>query len=231
MNDIDTNDFLENNEGLLQKLANKFYLDTPKFSKDDLVQEGRLAAARALAKFDPDKEAKVSTYVYTAVHRGLRDFVRKNKHDLYVSGYQQTKDFKARQTQDVQAEEGSLPKPKFGAKCSPMALRLDVPAGSPNGGRPGGDNETLGETIPSGELTPVEDMIKKEQIDILNEEVDALPDREREIIRDRYYNGKPLAEIAREQNVTRQRIEQISKRAMNRLKDKVVRRLDGNLFV
>lgn len=232
MKEVDAQAYLDENNGLLMKLANKFYLDTPKFSMDDLVQEASLAATRALQKFDPSKEeAKISTYVYTAANRGLRDFVRRNKHDLYVSGYQQNKDFQERIKKGPSSDDGAKPKEKFGAKQSPIALRLDVASGSPNNTGTEGENETMGDTIPSGELSPIEDMIKQEQIDILREEVDALPRRERQVIRENFFEGRSLADIAREQKVTRQRIEQISKRAMGRLKDKIIRRLDGNLFV
>ena len=91
---IKTQEYLEENAGIVEKLANKFHLDTSKFSREDLVQEGRLAVIRALEKFDHtrDNKPKLSTYVYMAVSRSLRDFVRSNINDMNVTCYQQIKD-------------------------------------------------------------------------------------------------------------------------------------------
>ena len=236
MNEKDAQKFLDENQGLLLDLANKFYLDTPKFSMEDLVQEANLAATRALKSFDHNRKgdnnipmaAKISTYVYTSVKRGIRDFVRKNKHDLYVTPYQQNKDF-IESKKRPQKEVVGAPKARFGTNKSPMALRMDTISAKP---ARGDENEvSMGQAIPSGDLCPMDKLLKKEQTEILREEVENLPDRERYIIEQKFFEGRHLADIAREQNVTRQRIEQISKRAMDRLRGKVIRRLDGDVIV
>jgi len=223
---INIDSFLEENKGLLVDLTNKFYLDTPKFSRADLLQEASLAATRALEKFDPDRGTKITTYVYSAAKRSIRDFVRKNKHDLYVSPHQQVKEYKAKKAAEVDIkpspDSGGQPDvcEKFGFHRSPMAVRLDV-------GRKG-DRDSRGNlaaAIPSGDPSVLDSMIKEERDGILLEEVNALPDREQEVIKARFFDGRSLAEIARTQNVSRQRIDQISRRAIERLKDSVERRL------
>ena len=218
---IDAAVYLRENEGLIQKLANKFHLETPKFSRDDLVQEGNLAAMRALEKFDPDRnKSKISTNVYSAVHRGLRDFVRRNKHDVHYTFYQQAKDYK--ESLEKQTDDEEAPRAKFGSKQSPVALRLDIDSD---------DENTFGQTIPSGSPPAIDELIRQEQFAILHEEIEALPERERDIVKARFFDGAKLAELARDQGCTRQRIDQISRRAMKRLTEKVKSRLDGELFV
>jgi RNA polymerase sigma factor (sigma-70 family) len=221
---IDATEYLENNKGLIESLASKFYLPTSKFSRDDLVQEASLAAVRAINKFDPTKnKSKLSTYVYSAVHRSCRDFVRKNKHDLYKTGYHQTQDWKEAQKNQDADDDRPVPTGHFGTIEGPMAVRADAENAE--------TGETFASTIPSGEPPPLEGMLIKEQIDILKEEISLLPERERDIINARFFDDKKLAEIAREQGVTRQRINQISQRAFNRLSEKVQDRLDYEVLI
>lgn len=222
---IDSQKYLEDNKGLIQSLVNKFYLDTSKFSRADLVQEANLSAIYALSKFDPTKNrSKLSTYIYSSVHRACRDFVRKNKHDLYKTGYHQTQDWKEAQKNPVEAIEGPIPTGQFGTIRGPMAIRSDSTSAQEN-------DDTFSSTIPSGEPLPLDGMVIKEQIDILREEINHLPERERDIINARFFDDKKLADIAREQGVTRQRINQISKRAFDRLSAKVLDRLGDEILI
>lgn len=200
MNNIDIPIYLEENKALLMYLANKFYLDTPKFSKDDLIQEANLAATRAIERFDPDRDVKISTYVYTTVKRSIRDFVRKNKHDLYITCYQQDKEFRANKHEkqvDIKHR---------------MATRIE-------------GESSMADTIPSGDLSPLDEIQKREELDILKEEIDALPQNEKEIIKERFILNNTFESIGRSKSISRQRAQQISKRAINRLKENLERRL------
>ena len=224
---VDADKYLQENRGLIESLASKFYLDSSKFSRDDLVQEANLAAIRALEKFDPKKnKSKLSTYVYSAVHRSCRDFVRRNKYDLYKTGYHQTQDWKEEQKNPTTVIEGPVPTGQFGSAEGPMAIRADAVAIGQ-----GSDRESFSSTIPSGEPSPLNALIFKEQVEILHEEINKLPPRERDIINARFFEDKPLADIAREQDVSRQRINQISKRAFNRLSGAMEDRVGTEILI
>ena len=220
---VDAGKYLTENRGLIESLASKFYLATSKFSRDDLVQEASLAAIRALNKFDPKKnKSKLSTYVYSAVHRSCRDFVRRNKHDLYKTGYHQTQDWKEAQKNPVEIIEGPIPVGQFASTTGPMAVRADIA---------GEDGATFTSTIPSGEPMPLDALIIKEQFEILHEEINKLPPRERDIIKARFFEDRPLADIAREQDVTRQRINQIRQRAFKRISASMEDRLGDEILI
>jgi RNA polymerase sigma factor (sigma-70 family) len=68
-------------------------------------------------------------------------------------------------------------------------------------------------------------------VEILLEEISSLPDREKDIIRQRYLDGETMTTIARGQGCTRQRIHEISTRAMKKLAVRVKKRLNGELFL
>jgi len=212
---MDSQEYLAENRGLVVSLASKYFMETPKFDFDDLVSVGNKAALRALDTFDYDRgEAKVSTYVHKAVEHDIANFVRKNKFDLYVSPYQQKKAHKRRTSGEANVDLSN-----FGATHSPLAIPLS--------GNADEKGVPMAETIPSGAPPIPETLIKKEQIDILMEEVDLLPNRERDVIMARFFDGARLRDIASDFGVSKQRVQQIQMQALNRLKGKVIHRLDG----
>lgn len=204
--------YLKENQGLIEKTVNKFYFDSPKFSRDDLVQEATLNAVHAIQKYNVDANASsLSTYIYSSMKRACRDFVRKNKYDLYITAHQQDKAWKT---------EKPLEKPN--------ALRLDE---NYNTG-PHDNGSKFSNSIPaSGDLSVLNKLIKKEQASILVEEVNALSERERDVVYARFWDGKTLAEIANTQGCSRQRINIIANRALNKLTVKVKERLEDELFI
>lgn len=199
---MDKAEYLKNNRGLINKLASKYYISTPKFDFDDLVSIGNKAAIHALDMFDESK-GKVTTYVGQAVKREIRDFVSKNKHDLYVSAWGQRESWKAIQ----RGESDPL--------TNTIALRINWNDDSDSGNA----SKDIGYVaIPSGEPPVDEVLIKKEQIDILMDELNALPERDRQVIHSRFFDGETLIQIANRLNLTKQRINQIECRAINTLK-------------
>jgi RNA polymerase sigma factor (sigma-70 family) len=61
------------------------------------------------------------------------------------------------------------------------------------------------------------------------EEVDSLPTRERAVIMARFFDSAKLKDIASNYGISKQRVEQIQKKALSRLKIKVVKRLGGDM--
>ena len=211
--------YLEENKGLVINLANKYFMDTPKFDFSDLVAVGNNAALRALDTFDENRgTAKVSTYVHKAVENDIANFVRKNKFDLYVSPYAQKQQHDKFLRGDTNADIS-----KFGMPNSPHAIPISYEHNDAERGMP------MAETIPSGSPPIPDTLIKAEQTTILMEEVDNLPTRERAVIMARFFDNAKLKDIANNYGITKQRVEQIQKKALSRLRIKVVKRLDGSM--
>lgn len=197
---MDKEKYLKENKGLIAKFASKYFIQTSKFDFDDLVAIGNKAAIHALNMFDESK-GKINTYVCQAVKRDIRDFVSKNKHDLYVSSY---------------GQRGAWEEIKNGNKdplANTIALRINWDSDPTKG-----DMEETGYvSIPSGEPPADEALMKQEQLDILMDELSTLPARDQDVIKSRYFDGQTLIQIANRLNVTKQRINQIESRAMNSL--------------
>ena len=208
---IDVELWIEENQGMMVSIAQKFYVSNTRFSFDDLLQEANLAAVKAIGKFDKSRdESKLSTYVYRVVYRACRDYIRKNKDDLYVTICAQRKEWNESQA-NAENNEVDTPKPKalFATTESPVAVRID-------------DSQTdagaLANSIPSGSPSGLEYVIKKEQLELLNDALKGLPERERQIIMAHNIDGKTFKSIASDEGITRQGIQQVHKRGMARLK-------------
>lgn len=214
---MDKNTYLQENKGLVIKLANKYFMNTQKFDFDDLVAVGNTAALRALDAFDEKRGlCKVSTYVHKAVEHDIANFVRKNKFDLYVPPCAQKKAHDA----FLAGKDSPF---RFGMPHSPHAVPLSSDYQNSSGSR----TVPMAETIPSGAPPIPESLIKKEQTTILMEEVDTLPIRERAVIMSRFFDNTKLKDVASSYGITKQRVEQIQKKALSRLRVKIVKRLDG----
>jgi len=232
---LDSNEFIEEHIGLLKSIVNRFYSPTSKFSKEDLLQEAKLATLKALSKFDSTRhKSKLTTYIYSAVHRTCRDFVRNNKFDLRYTPHQQVKDWKLAQTVKIEPpvdEQSAQPVPvsKFASSPGPMAVKADSMISFAALG--GGEVESFITAIPSGESSVLDSLIKKEQVAVLHKRIGELSERERSVVNARFLDGRTLDAIAREQGVTRQRIEQISKRAIAKLSEKVKDDLGSGILI
>jgi RNA polymerase sigma factor (sigma-70 family) len=210
MSSIDTEEFLSDNVGLIKGIANKYWFETSKFSYDDLVAVGYQAAIHALHSFDESKGNKAITYVYKALDRHIREFVRKNKHDLYLSNYMQKKHWE--ETKGLSEKEAE----EMRGLGSPMAIRIDA---SKN------DDMHVSQILPSGSPPPEEQMMVEEQRDILLEEINRLPSNQRTVVKGHYLNGETFDELGQQLGLSKQRTQQIEQIAFKTLKGRLSSRL------
>jgi len=203
--------WFKDNEGYIHKAARKFLTHSSRFDTEDLKQEAAVHALHAMEKFDPTKEVKPTTYMYTAIHRGVRDFVANNKHVINIPRGEQVRQWKM--------DNESVPAiSNIDGFCTPQ--RVDAVCFD-------NDSEwlTLSETIPSGTPLIEEDVERRETIDVVNDELDKLSARERDILRAHFMGGQTFAEIARTQGCTKQNINQIASKAKAKLKERLSIRL------
>lgn len=196
-------DVLTKYDNLIWKSARQHYRKNPRFDVMDLVEEGRVVAINAAEKYNPDRGTKFITYLTTTLHRELDKYVATNSWDLSVPEH---------------VQRGREKKSEI-AKTA-LAVRLDaIQDDSDNGEMPMF-------TIPSGELSPEDLMIKNESVDVLMQELDRLPDREKQVISLRYLENKTLKEVAEKMDVAKQTILNWERSGFEQLKSRVRRRLE-----
>jgi RNA polymerase primary sigma factor len=204
----------------------------------DLIEEGNLGLMKAVTRYDPMRGCKFSTYatwwIRQAVTRSLSNYGRTVRIPVYVTDnvarYKKTaEDLYIRTGKRPDAEDVAV---EMGIKIAEARrLREFVEDISPLDNMDSTDNEDGRSIMESGESQLTDKAIAQFELDQQMEELmKQLTPREANILRYRYglLDGRAhtLEETGREFSLTRERIRQIEKDAMKRLRGFVGEHMD-----
>lgn len=208
----------------------------------DIIQEGNLGLMLAIERFDYNLGNKFSTYagwwIKHHILRGIAEQSRVIRLPLHmVQAIQNMNKVEQRMVQTlgrapeidelVAALEMPLPRVSALRKMAEQTLSLQAPVGN-------GDDETVLESLisPADNSEPWRNLAQKQLYDKLNEMLNLLPERERQIIIYRFgLCGEPvlsLTEISSRVNLSRERVRQLESRIMEQLRSsQYLKFLDG----
>ena len=219
------------NIGMIHKLVKPFKTEMVEY--DDLLQEGFIGMMTAVDKFDASKGTMFITYAGYYIQQTVRRYIQKSD-VINLSYWIQELDYKYKRfTTEYVNEHGKEPDDETiceGLKISKVQLSgyrkaiatttiisLDSRVHDEES-----NSCTIADSIPDPNRFDeqlIDDIVGKENSRTLWECVDSLPRKEPEVIRKYAINKMTYQEIGESLGVTRQRAEQILKKAYKHLQE------------
>ncbi|MEQ9618130.1 MAG: sigma-70 family RNA polymerase sigma factor [Deltaproteobacteria bacterium] len=222
--------FIKSNLRLVIELANRY--TGRGLPLGDLIQEGNIGLMKAVMKFDHTKGFKFSTYASWWIHQSLSRAVMEQTQVIHIPVYLQelsAKIYRAKAKLELNsdkpvypreiAEEADLPLDAVTTilKGGDMTVPLELSSG-------GEDSKTYLDITSDPNAKRAEYYLAMKSItEGVRDSLDVLSERERDIVKMRfgidYDDDHKLEQIANKYGLSRERIRQIEKEALNKLAD------------
>jgi len=200
---------------LVQRIVAHFMRRLPRsVQREDLVSAGTLGLFHALRSSAHTCPEMFASYARIRIRGSIVDELRRH-------------DWSPRRRKDPNAPPATNnPNGPTSIRSNvtsivPAGLQQPIAAARPRVSVVGFDDLPAGSTAGMAEdcASPLDDVLARRENEALHKAVDALPEREREIITMRYFQGLPSKAIAQAMGLSEARISQLHARATSRLRE------------
>ena len=207
---------------LVQRIVAHFMRRLPRsVQREDLVSAGTLGLFHALRSSAHTCPEMFASYARIRIRGSIVDELRRH-------------DWSPRRRKDPNAPAANGPGSVRSNVTSilPAGLQQPVPQARPRVSVVGFDDLPAGSTAGMAEdcASPLDDVLARRENEALHQAVEALPEREREIITMRYFQGMPSKAIAQAMGLSEARISQLHARATSRLRE-LLAESDGDIVL
>ncbi len=217
-------------KGVVNRMGSTFYKYA---TAEEMIHQGVISLIDSLERFDPNKDVKFSTYAFTKVRGAIIDYVRKQdwlprrirKADIQISKVEAelTGRLGRAPTRAEMAEAMGM-KPKEYDKCvyevsGETQYSFEALIASPSSSHPS--------TAYMDEFDPQHNVDQEEFRKVLANAIDSLNEQERTVLSLYYYENLSMKEIGKVMHVSEQRIGQINRKLLNKLRDKLSQFVKG----
>ncbi len=220
-------EMLKRNLRLVGKIARE-YLHSG-ISLSDLVQEGNLGLMRAVTKFDYKRGCRFSTYATWWIRQAMLRAIVEKESIIRIPAHLMERRKKLTKTYSQLLQKwGTTPRPEEIAKTAGIPLTVVQKAlfslpKAISWETPVGEESNLGYFMEDDKsLSPYEVMEREEVTQMVEKGLSHLPPREAEVLRLRFGIGRDgehtLEEIGGKFGISRERVRQLEKKGINRLK-------------
>lgn len=212
--------FIEGNLRLVLSMVQRFKTD--KVSADDLFQVGIIGLMKALDYFNVDLNVKFSTYAVPMILGEMKRYIRESSamkvgrkiRDIAYRAMTARETLERSATKEVTlmevASEIGVPYREVVGALDAISDPVSIYESAYNDGE---DNALLVDKISDKETE--EERFNKLT---LREEIDKLPEREKNVIQMRYFQGKTQMEISEELNISQAQVSRLENSAIKQLR-------------
>lgn len=198
----------------------------PCMSYEDMQGVGLLGLIEALDRYDPARGVRFASFAYSRIHGALIDFIRlvdvlpryrrRNVSEARKAFDTLCQDQGQAPTEEEVADFLGISRDQYVGLLHDAQRRNVVSLHTPV---PGTDRPALAGDLESDDaLEAFEAVEKASSYDLLNAMVEHLPEREQEIVRYYYYEGRTQREIGALLNVSEARVSQVLGRILRKLR-------------
>ena len=214
------NKFIEGNLRLVLSMVQRFKTD--KVSADDLFQVGILGLIKALDNFNVSLNVRFSTYAVPMILGEMKRYIRESCalkvgrgiRDIAFKAMTAREKLERSATKEVTLEEIAS---EIAVPYKDVVGALDA-ISDPVSIYEAVYNDGEESTLVVDKISDTETEDEKFNKLTLRQEIDKLPDREKNVIRMRYFQGKTQTEISEELNISQAQVSRLENSAIKQLK-------------